>query len=267
MTPGAPTALFDAATAKALDGAAVVCVAMPDEAAPFLTATRELAPALRVGRATLSPRLLPRDADADADEAPGIPVLLVESGIGLANAASAVTAALLSCGASLVISAGSAGGLRADVNVGDLIIGDRTTYADADASAFGYLRGQVPGMPVEYPADPALVALAGATVPACLPAVRTLCGQALAGGSFVTAHNVADTRDEFPQALSTDMETTAIAQVASSFGVPFVVLRAISDLCGPAADQDFHLAIDIVAQSSAKAALRVIEAHARAATA
>ena len=39
----------------------------------------------------------------------------------------------------------------------------------------------------------------------------------LAGNSFVTEYNVKDTREAFDTALSTDMETTAIAQICSNY--------------------------------------------------
>ena len=82
-------------------------------------------------------------------------------------------------------------------------------------------------------------------------------GRMLAGNSFVTEYNVKDTREAFDAALSTDMETTAIAQICSNYDVSFMAVRCISDLCGPAADQEFHLSIDVVAPRSARYALQI----------
>ena len=82
-------------------------------------------------------------------------------------------------------------------------------------------------------------------------------GQMLAGNSFVTAHNVKDTREAFEGAISTDMETTAIAQVCHNYEIPFIGVRCVSDLCGPEADQDFHLSVDVVAPRSARYALQL----------
>ena len=79
-----------------------------------------------------------------------------------------------------------------------------------------------------------------------------------AGNSFVTAANVADTREVFPSALSTDMESTALAQVAASLGVPFVSVRGVSDLCGPEAGQDFHIAAEEAAARSAAVVLALL---------
>ena len=82
----------------------------------------------------------------------------------------------------------------------------------------------------------------------------------LSGGSFVTAENVGATREVFPEALSTDMESTALAQVCGSHHLPFLAVRSVSDLCGPAADQQFHLELDVVARISARAVLRLLSA-------
>src|SRR5699024_12601198 len=70
---------------------------------------------------------------------------------------------------------------------------------------------------------------------------------------FVTASIAGPMRERFPGALSADMETTACARTAEALGTPFVALRAVSDLCGPAAGQQFHLEIDLVAEISARA--------------
>ena len=138
-------------------------------------------------------------------------------------------------------------------------------YTDADATAFGYARGQTPGQPESFAGDPALLerlgevgqkALHGATVSS--GAARLRVGQMLAGNSFVTAANVADTREVFPAALSTDMESTALAQVAASAGVPFVSVRGVSDLCGPEAGQDFHIAAEEAAARSAAVVLALL---------
>ncbi|WP_421083452.1 5'-methylthioadenosine/S-adenosylhomocysteine nucleosidase [Rothia nasimurium] len=227
------------------ENAAIVQVAMDVEAAPFLERTRAVGDAFALGEAEFYPRVLATASDE-------ITILLVRSKIGLVNAASALTVALsLVPAPRVIVSAGTAGGLRADVNVGDLAVGTEYTYTDADATAFGYEFGQVPGMPATYATEPALLEKAQAAAAAYTGEGTPLLGQMLAGGSFVTAKNVKDTREIFPQAISTDMETTALAQICASRALPFIAVRGISDLCGPAADQDFHMDAPIVAERSA----------------
>ena len=238
----------DAALFAACVGAPAVVVAMPEEAEPFLElATSRCGRPQAVGNAALH-----------ALELAGRPVLLVRTGIGLVNAASAVTAAIERFEPSAVVSAGSCGGLRADVNVGDLVVGTEFRYTDADATAFGYAPGQVPGMPEAFTASPHLVAAARGL--AAREGRALWRGTMLSGGSFVTAENVGGARETFPEALSTDMESTSLAQVCQIHGRDFLALRSISDLCGPAAGQQFHLELDVVARLSAQAVTELIGA-------
>ena len=237
--------------------AIVIQVAMDEELAPFLAATEQAQPSFTEGVAKFYPRYLMLEEDQ-------VPLLLVRSKIGLVNAASAVTEAINYATNCLgVISAGTAGGLAQHINVGDIVLGSDYLYTDADATIFGYERGQIPGMPVSYgdrdsdweeAIEAALSALKSAQEEGSWAVHQ---GRMLAGNSFVTEYNVKDTREAFDTALSTDMETTAIAQICSNYDVSFMAVRCISDLCGPAADQEFHLSVDVVAPRSARYALQI----------
>ena len=69
--------------------------------------------------------------------------------------------------------------------------------------------------------------------------VRT--GRIVTGDSFASEKVVARIRAGFPDALAVDMETCGMAQVCWSNGVDWICLRAISDLTGEGADEDFHM--------------------------
>src|SRR5690625_572974 len=236
-------------TSSAPSGAAgplVVLAAMPEEAAP-LTA-----------RLT-GPRTLPvplAGAAAERGHLGGTEAVVVTTGIGIAAATAAAIWAILEHWPRAVVAAGSCGGLAADVEVGTLIVGDSFTWSLADATAFGYAPGQVPGGPERHLADTSWVGRAEQAARSADAAgdghgVRR--GLMLSGDAFVTASIAEPMRERFPGALSADMETTAGARTAEALGTPFVALRAVSDLCGPAAGQQFHLEIDLVAEISARA--------------
>ncbi len=71
-----------------------------------------------------------------------------------------------------------------------------------------------------------------------LNAVR---GLIVSGDAFINGSvGLAKIRHNFPQAVAVEMEATAIAHVCHNFGMPFVVVRAISDV----ADQQSHLSFD-----------------------
>lgn len=220
----------------------LVLAAMPEEAAPLvarLEGAERLETPFTSGVAAVRGRLAGRDA------------VVVTTGIGIAAATAAATWGILAHGPSVVVAGGSCGGLAADVEVGTLIVGDTFTYSIADATAFGYAPGQVPGGPERFAADGAWADRAERAARESSGAVRR--GLMLSGDAFVTAPLAGPMRERFPSALSADMETTASARTAEALGVPFVALRAVSDLCGPAAGQQFHLELDQVAETSARA--------------
>ena len=230
-----------------LEGPLLVLVAMPEEAAPLtarLEAAQQLETPFAVGVAATRGTLAGTDA------------VVVTTGIGIAAASAAATWAILTTSPGLVVAAGSCGGLASDVEVGTLIVGETFTYSIADATAFGYAPGQVPGGPERFTARAAWV---DAAEQAALRAEARSGGHGvrrglmLSGDAFVTAEIAAPMRERFPAALSADMETTASARTAEALGVPFVALRAVSDLCGPAAGQQFHLELEVVAETSAAA--------------
>ena len=71
-----------------------------------------------------------------------------------------------------------------------------------------------------------------------LNAVR---GLIVSGDAFINGSvGLAKIRHNFPQAIAVEMEATAIAHVCHNFKVPFVVVRAISDV----ADQQSHLSFE-----------------------
>lgn len=162
------------------------------------------------------------------------------TGIGLANAAAGTARALmLAPEAKLVIAAGTCGGLHKDIEVGDIAVATNAIYSRADATAFGYAPGQVPGMPESYDA--------AEVQPLNMPSKS---GRVISADAFITAANVDEAREQFPDAIATDMETAAMAQTCFAAGVPWISLRAVSDLCGPAAGQDFHIDGELAAQRS-----------------
>ncbi|WP_034225354.1 5'-methylthioadenosine/S-adenosylhomocysteine nucleosidase [Actinotalea ferrariae] len=226
---------------------AAVVVAMDDEAAPFLERASHVGDPVAVGGAVERTLVVE-----------GRTLLLVRSGIGLVNAATAVAVVLATVRPRVVVSAGSAGGLGEGVRVGDVVVGERYVYSAADARAFGYALGQVPGMPETYAADDALVAaVAGAAATAAADLVlRT--GTVLSSDTFVDASRVPGLRSAFPEALSTDMESTALAHACFVHRTAFVSVRGISDLCGPAAEGDFLTHVDDAADRSARVVLAAL---------
>ncbi|MDO4888545.1 MAG: 5'-methylthioadenosine/S-adenosylhomocysteine nucleosidase [Actinomycetaceae bacterium] len=177
--------------------------------------------------------------------------LVLRTGIGLVATASSLGWALSAYKPRCVVSIGTAGGLARSARVLDVVAGSEYAYGTADATAFGYTRGQVPGHSASFAGDAELLEH-------LRPDIRV--GLMLAGDSFVTEHNVGDMREAFPQALTTDMETTAAAQASLAWGVPFLGIRCVSDLCGPEANEDYEVTVEEAAAASAVAAAEMLGA-------
>lgn len=233
----------------------VVIAAMEGEIHPFLERATNLGDAVRAGNAVLRTGVINEFS-----------VLLVQSGIGLVNAAGAATTALAMANNNaghthppLVISVGSAGGLGSEVRVGDVVIGTDHINIDADARAFGYEFGQVPGMPASYPVARALVEASAVEPLGHRPGQTVHQGLIVSSYSFVGPERAGRITSQFPRVLATDMESAAIAQTCYVHDTPFLSIRGISDLCGPASDTDFLTHVDDAAERSAEIATAIFE--------
>ncbi|MBA0212093.1 5'-methylthioadenosine/S-adenosylhomocysteine nucleosidase [Pectobacterium brasiliense] len=185
----------------------------------------------------------------------GVDVALLKSGIGKVSAALGTTLLLEHSKPDVVINTGSAGGLAPTLNVGDIVVSDEVRYHDADVTAFGYEPGQMAGCPAAFLADEKLIALAQEVIAELqLNAVR---GLVVSGDAFINGTEpLARIRTTFPKAIAVEMEATAIAHVCHQFAVPFVVVRAISDV----ADKASHLSFDEFLSVAAQQSTRMVEA-------
>jgi adenosylhomocysteine nucleosidase len=166
-------------------------------------------------------------------------VVICKSGVGKVNAA--VTAQLLvtACEAETILFTGVAGALDPELEVGDLVVSLDCLQHDMDASALGFPRGVIPFQEQSvYAADPELVRLAVSSGEELLPGrVRT--GRVLSGDRFIAdKEEVAALRRDFGGSC-TEMEGAAVAQVCGMNGIPFVIIRSMSDKADGSASVSF----------------------------
>ena len=169
----------------------------------------------------------------------GLDAVVVQCGIGKVNAALCVQILCDCFSVTHVVNTGIAGSLSADLDIGDLVISRDAMYHDFDCVHFGYPMGKVPGMDVvAFPADETLADLAYAAAEEVNPG-HTRRGRVASGDCFVADKAVKDRIIEITGALCTEMEGAAIAQTAYRNGVPFVIIRAISDKADDSAEMDY----------------------------
>lgn len=169
----------------------------------------------------------------------GLPVAVVRCGIGKVNAAMCTQVLIDRCNVTHIINTGIAGSLCAELDIGDLVVSQDAMYHDFDRVHFGYPMGRVPGSDVTaYPADEALMAYAFACAEAVNPG-HTRIGRVASGDQFVADAQTKERIIAVTNALCTEMEGAAIAQTAYRNGIPFAILRAISDKADNSAQMDY----------------------------
>lgn len=185
-------------------------------------------------------------------------VILLKSGIGKVNAAMTTTILLNEFKPDYVINTGSAGGYDPKLEVGAIVISDEVRHHDVDVTAFGYEIGQVPNLPAAFKSDAKLMELAEEAVKE-IGEHQSATGLIATGDSFM--HNparVEEVRNNFPTMKACEMEAAAVAQVCHQFEVPFVVIRALSDIAGKESSISFDEFLPVAAKHSTEIVLHVI---------
>ena len=182
--------------------------------------------------------------------------VVVRCGVGKINAGLCVQILCDLFGVTHVINTGIAGSLEEEINIGDVVVSIDAMYHDMDVTGLGYAAGQVPQMDVlTFPAD---AQLREAAVKACreaAPEIGVFEGRVASGDQFVCDKAKKVWIKEMSGALCTEMEGAAIAHAAYINGVPYVIVRAISDK----ADESVKLAYEIFEAEAAKHCAAIVE--------
>lgn len=175
-------------------------------------------------------------------------VVVTKSGIGKVNAARCAQIMIDRYGVSAIINNGIAGGIAPMLKIGDICIGEKMIQHDYDLSPFGYVRGYIPGEggrgnPTAFKADNKLVRIFEDAASELAKDYRVIKGTIVSGDQFIAdTQKKKELYKEF-SAIAAEMEGAAIAQCAAYAGIPFVVIRVISDLAngaGPASFEEFE---------------------------
>lgn len=192
----------------------------------------------------------------------GQPVVLALSRIGKVAAATTTTALIERFGVRRIVFTGVAGGLGEGVKVGDVVVATDFVQHDLDASPL-FPRYEVPLYgKTRFHCDAALSALLFEASSKALAheilathGFHDACvhqGLIASGDRFVSsAEESRSLHDLLAGAghavLAVEMEGAAVAQVCMDYGVPFAVMRTISDRADDSAHVDFPGFVEAVA--------------------
>ena len=183
-----------------------------------------------------------------------IDAVCVLSRIG--KVAAAMTAAILveKFGVTHIVFTGVAGSGDPHVNVGDIVVADSLVQHDMDASPL-FPRFEVPLTGLSRFATD--LALTERLATAAAKTARVHRGLIASGDQFIgRLKQLVALKTALPGLLAVEMEGAAVAQVCFELGIPFAVIRTISDNANDDAAVDFLHFIETVAS---RYAFEVIE--------
>lgn len=184
------------------------------------------------------------------------PVVVALTGIGKTNAALTTALVMAHFQPRQVIFTGIAGGVRHDLQPGDIVIGGEVGYHDVQSVTLTMEPTRQTMHPVSFtlnplyfPGDPTLLGLAEQAVqsldlvpiPGSERPPKAIVGRILTGDEFIhSAPRAEAIRAEY-EADAIEMEGAAVAQVCHQQGIPCLVIRSLSDRA------DSHAVIDLLA--------------------
>lgn len=192
-------------------------------------------------------------------ELSGKQIILAKSGICKVNAAMSTTLLLNHYEPDFVMNTGTAGGFNQDLNVGDIVVSESVCQHDVDATGFGYAYGQIPQMETYFHADQQLIE---AVLKIGAEEMPGQMHKGIIGTGDVFVHDTTRAeaiRKNFPDLYAVEMEAGAVGQVCQQFGVPFVIMRGISDIAGKESHVTFNEFLEEVAKKYTKLLSRIIE--------
>lgn len=160
----------------------------------------------------------------------GHEVVVLQCGIGKVNSALRTLRLIDAYSPDLVINSGVAGGVDESLHIGDVLVAESVAYHDVWCGP-GTEPGAADGFPVRMESDAKAVACLRDISGAEKEAYKF--GLIASGDIFVSKpEEVVEIKGKLPEACGCDMESGSIAQTCMMCGVPFVVVRVLSDMPG-----------------------------------
>jgi adenosylhomocysteine nucleosidase len=188
----------------------------------------------------------------------GVEAVVVFSRWGKVAAAATVTQLLTSYPVTQLIFSGVAGGARAGLTIGDIVVATELIQHDMDARPL-HPRYEIPLLgKARFAADPSLRQRLAAAAQDFLKhdlgsqialrereffeiaAPRVVEGLVASGDKFFASlHELHELRARLPEVCCVEMEGAAVAQVCDEYSIPFAVVRTISDSADESSVHDF----------------------------
>lgn len=169
----------------------------------------------------------------------GKDVVFCKSGVGKVNAAVCTQILIDRFQVDAIVFTGVAGALDPSLDIGDIVISSECMQHDMDVTPLGFAKGMIPYQDVSvFPANSRLSEEAYGVSESLFPG-RVKQGRILSGDQFIASkEKVAELHAELFGTCA-EMEGAAVAQVCAMNGVPYIVIRSMSDKADGSAHVNF----------------------------
>ena len=192
----------------------------------------------------------------------GVPVVIVQSGVGKVNAALCAQRLILQFDVTHIINTGIAGAMAHGLKVQDVVISTDALYHDVDAVEFGYKITVVPGMKCsDFPADQKMISAAEKAFENLEEAKghSLVKGRIATGDQFIASKELKAKIVENCSPACVEMEGAAIAHACYLSQIPFLIIRCMSDMADDNGENTYSFNEQAAAMLSAKLVQKMLE--------
>ncbi len=191
-----------------------------------------------------------------------IDVVVAYSKIGKVFSTLTATTMLELFACDVLLFTGVAGAVNPELKIGDLVVANKLAQHDLDITIFGHPHGYVPEGSVYVEADQDLIALS--KMVASEMGVNVKEGIIATGDQFIASEERKNFIAETFKADALEMEGASVAVVCDALGVPFFILRSISDSADMDAGFNFEEFVESSAKVSAEFLMKMVDRLAKA---
>lgn len=187
-------------------------------------------------------------------------IVVAKCGVGKVFAAVCAEAMIIKYAPELIINSGVGGALDRSLRPLDIVFADRLVQHDMDTSAIGDPVGLISGIDkVYFETDERARAILVSA--AKEKNINHLVGTVATGDRFISDKADKDRITELFGAVACEMEGGAIAHTAFVNGIPFMVVRAISDSADGEACMDYPTFLPLAVKVSTALTLALVEKY------
>lgn len=156
--------------------------------------------------------------------------VLVQCGVGKVNSSRVTQILIDNFDIEYIINVGSAGTANNELDIGDIVIGNKLVQHDFDITAFGHEKGYISNIGESIESDSKLIQKFETVINHIgNKEYKIKIGTIASGDIFCTENTMKEKINKKFDADAIEMEGAAIAQVCYLDKIPFIIVRSISD--------------------------------------